>query len=147
MSRQFNDGKIIWLSVPGHPNYEVSCRGDVRNAKTKKVLKQEVTYRGYARVRLDSDKHHYIHRLVADAFYDGNNGNLDINHLNGDKLDNFIGNLERCTRSENIHHAFQSGLKPTKAKIVRCKYCIYRNENPYCRSKSDDFFCADGRLR
>lgn len=140
-------GKEIWLPVADNPMYEVSSKGNVRNAKTGRVLRQEITYRGYARVNL-SGRHRYVHRLVADAFYDDRNGDLDINHIDGDKLNNFIGNLERCTRSENIQHAFNTGLKiPSRLKIVRCKYCIYRNENPYCRSKSDDFYCADGKAQ
>lgn len=139
-------GIELWLPVVGNPNYEVSSNGNVRNATTGKILNQEITYRGYARVGL-SGKHYYVHRLVADAFYDGYNENFDINHIDGNKLNNFIGNLERCTRSENIQHAFKTGLKkPSRLKIVRCKYCIYRNENPYCRSKPDDFYCADGRI-
>ena len=141
------NGIELWLSVVDNSNYEISSKGRVRNAKTGKILNQEITYRGYARINL-SGKHYYIHRLVADAFYDGYNGKLDVNHIDGNKLNNFIGNLERCTRSENIRHAFNTGLKkPSRLKIVRCKYCIYRNENPYCRSKSDDFYCADGKLK
>lgn len=140
------EGKELWLPVVDNPKYEVSSKGRVRNASTKKILSQEVTYRGYARVGL-SGKHYYVHRLVADAFFDGENGKLDVNHVNGDKLDNFVGNLERCSREDNIRHSIEAGLKPIKRKVVQCKYCVYRYENPYCRSKSDDFFCADGRLR
>lgn len=142
----FIEGKEIWLPVRNKPQYEVSSKGKVRNAKTKKILSQEITYRGYARVGLFG-KHYYIHRLVADAFYDTPNGNYDINHIDGNKLNNFIGNLERCTRSENIRHAFEIGLKkPSRIKIVKCKYCIYRNKKPFCKNRPDDFYCKDGKL-
>lgn len=140
-------GKELWLPIADNPKYEVSSKGNVRNVRTGRILNREITYRGYARVNL-SGKHYYIHRLVADAFYDGENGNFDVNHIDGDKLNNFIGNLERCTRKENIRHAVRSGLfKSSNVKIVRCKHCIYHNENPYCRSKPDYFYCADGRER
>lgn len=61
-----------------------------------------------------------VHRLVMDCFYPAQSEyekSLDINHKNGEKHDNYIsyndinrGNLERCTRSENIKHAYDSGL-------------------------------------
>lgn len=63
---------------------------------------------------------YFVHRLVMDCFYPAHSPyekSLDINHKNGDKKDNYIsyndinrGNLERCTRSENIKHAYNTGL-------------------------------------
>ena len=53
-----------------------------------------------------------VHRLVADSFYDGNHENFEVNHIDGDKTNNFVGNLEWCTRSENLKHAYDTGLKP-----------------------------------
>lgn len=110
----------LWLDVPGFSNYEVSCRGRVRNKTTVKILKPN-DVRGYQRVVLcDENGHHpkSVHRLVADAFYDGDDHDqLEVNHIDGDKSNNFIANLEWCTSSENRLHAFKTGLQ----KSPMCK--------------------------
>ena len=56
------------------------------------------------------------HRLVAMAFLDTLNPELDVNHKNGDKYDNRLENLEMCTRSENILHAFNEYLRNDSGK-------------------------------
>lgn len=61
-----------------------------------------------------------VHRLVADSFYDGEHDGLDVNHIDGNKTNNHISNLEFCTRSENLNHAFQHGLKqPSRMTKIR----------------------------
>lgn len=103
----------LWLTVEKYPEYEVSSHGRVKSKKNGAILKPFKTNSGYFQVKLwhDGRHHHvYIHRLVADTFYDGIHDNLEVNHINGDKLDNFVGNLEFCTRSENARHAIETGL-------------------------------------
>lgn len=51
-----------------------------------------------------------VHRLVAEAFCAGRKPGLFVNHLDGDKLNNFYLNLEWCTNAENTSHAWQTGL-------------------------------------
>lgn len=99
---------------------------------------------GYQRVNLDG-RHRYIHRLVADAFFAGEHDGIDVNHIDGNRLNNDLTNLEWCTRKENIRHAYINGLKyPTVVKVVRCKFCKHRNDNDFCASQPDEFFCSDG---
>ena len=50
-------------------------------------------------------KRHYLHRLVAEAFISNPSGKLEVNHINGNKLDNRAENLEWATRSDNMRHA------------------------------------------
>lgn len=135
----------VWLTVKNHPNYEVSNQGHVRNKRNGKVLKPQLNKKeGYYRVNLNN-KHYYIHRLVADTFFEGDHQKIDVNHIDGNRLNNNISNLEWCTRKENIRHAYINGLKyPTVVRIVRCKFCIHRNDSDFCASRPDDFFCADG---
>jgi hypothetical protein len=134
-----------WLDVKDVPNYEVSNLGNVRNKKTGRILRQMFNCEGgYLRVNIGG-RHRYVHRLVADAFFDGDHSNCDVNHIDGNRTNNFIGNLEWCTRQENIHHAFDTGLRyPIHKNVVRCKFCRNRNEYDICYNKDDDFFCAYG---
>lgn len=102
-----------WIPVKGFPTYSVSSEGRVRNNLTGRILKPGKT-NGYLQVVLcDSDGHHpkYVHDLVADAFFDGDHEELEVNHDDGIKSNNFVGNLVWSTRSENIKHAFRTGLK------------------------------------
>ena len=105
----------IWIPAKNFPKYKVSSNGNVIGLKHKKILKPYDDGRGgYQKVDLykGSNRHScLVHRLVADSFFDGDHKGLEVNHLDGDKKNNFVGNLEWCTRSENLNHAYQIGLK------------------------------------
>lgn len=101
---------ITWIDIKESPKYQVSNTGLVRNKNTGRVLRQEMTYRGYKRVSLDG-KHNYVHRLVAGTFFDGDHEGLDAVHLDGNKTNNHVSNLKWMTRKENISHAIELGLK------------------------------------
>lgn len=137
-----------WLSVRDHPNYEVSNHGQIRNKRTNKILKPQLNREGgYLRVALNGTRY-YVHRLVADAFFDGEHGKIDVNHIDGNRVNNDLTNLEWCTRKENVRHAYINGLKyPMVVKVVRCKFCIHRHDNDFCESRPDDFYCSDGERR
>lgn len=69
--------------------------------------------RGYLCLSLAGNKH-YIHRLVCEAFYGLIEKDIEVNHLNGNKSDNNLDNLELVTRSENIKHAYANNLAKGK---------------------------------
>ena len=103
----------IWKRVDEVPNYEVSNEGRVRNIGSGRVLRPRKAGKDYRKVTLcDEYGHHdrYIHRLVVDAFYGKLNDDDEVNHLDGNKSNNHISNLEPCTRIENVHHAIRTGL-------------------------------------
>lgn len=115
----------LWIQSKEFPDYEVSSNGRVRNIKTGRIMKTNISDKGYERVSLRKDNKPYtkpVHRLVGDAFFDGDHDGLDINHIDGNKTNNFVGNLEWCTRKENIQHAYATGLKEeprrTKVRVV-----------------------------
>jgi len=110
----FLTGREVWLVIKDAPRYSVSSHGRVRNDETGKLLKPGLGKRGYFTVSLHRDGMRpiskTIHRLVAIAFYDIADLSLDVNHYDGSKTNNFVGNLEWATRSENVRHAFRIGL-------------------------------------
>lgn len=102
-----------WKPIPDFPNYEISDQGRIRNKNTKQIMRQKVD-RGYRRVTLFRDGvkcSKLIHRLVVDSFMLNPDGKKEINHIDGDKNNNGLSNLEWCTRSENMKHAYRTGLK------------------------------------
>lgn len=117
---------IIWKTITNHNNYEVSNTGLIRNKDTGDILRPGYTA-GYAHVTLNG-KTVRVHRVVAKMFlpryyHETPTKRLEVNHIDGKKWNNNVNNLEWVTRSENILHAYRTGLKKStlpsnKIKIV-----------------------------
>ena len=101
----------------GWPEYEVSNMGRVRRVGSGRVLQASPGITRYPRVRLSAPRRgqhtRYVHRLVAEAFIGplGGELGLEVNHINGDKTDNRLVNLERVTALQNCCHAYAIGLR------------------------------------
>ena len=91
-------------------NYEISDEGKIRNIRTGRMLKQFIGKDGYVRTQIGG-KTRTVHRLVALAFIPEVDGKVFVNHKDGNKQNNNATNLEWCTRSENMTHAYQYNLK------------------------------------
>jgi len=122
--------KEIWVPVVGYEGfYDVSNLGNVRSyhngkwgCSDKPRLLKAYQGKHYKYVFLcgrDRRGHAYIHRLVAEAFIPNPNNYGYINHIDGNKLNNSVENLEWCTQKHNIQHALSSGL--LRSRRVRNK--------------------------
>lgn len=101
--------------IPGYEDrYTISRDGHITN-RWGNPLKVFSNAGGYLTVSLTDSagkkKTWLHHRLVALTHIPNAGNKPDINHINGIKTDNSVGNLEWCTRSENIKHAFETGLR------------------------------------
>lgn len=112
-----------WLPVQGYEGlYSVSDRGNVMSmnyANTGMLKLLTLGKRGnYLKVDLYRDrvkKTFAVHQLVAVAFMGPSNG-LQVNHISGIGSDNRAENLEYCTGSQNMKHAFATGLQSNKGQ-------------------------------
>ena len=121
--------KEVWATIPGYENfYEVSNFGRVRSLDrcifTKKCLKRKIRGKvlksiknnhGYYQVSLNDvigrTRVKMIHKLVITRFIPNKKDLPQANHIDGDKSNNNATNLEWCTQSENMKHAYKTGLQ------------------------------------
>lgn len=82
----------VFVRIQGHPAYGINPFGVVKNLNTERILKYEITDRGYLRVKLDGEKH-YVHKLVALTFLSNPNGSRYVIHKDGDRSNNSYDNL------------------------------------------------------
>lgn len=103
--------------------YEVDTKGNVystvqNSSRRKKKLKPYINTGGYLRVNLydENSKVHkrYVHRLVAQTFIPNPENKPDVNHINPDKADNSVENLEWCDAKYNIAESRRLGLQQDK---------------------------------
>lgn len=112
----------VWKDIENYENlYQVSNFGNIRNVKSNKLLKQEITKGGYLRVTLTKckqQKHFSVHRLVAYAFIENPNGFPCINHIDENPQNNCVDNLEYCTYSYNINYGSRNFKVQNHSKPV-----------------------------
>lgn len=116
------DGKV-------YNDYFINKQGVVINCKrrTLRVMKPKISDWGYYSIGLRDDDgeriYYFIHKLVAKTFIPNPKGNKkQINHIDGNKLNNNVENLEWCTQSENTQHAFDTGLIKNILKPYKLYY-------------------------
>lgn len=107
----------VWKDVVGYEDYfQVSTTGNVRSKRTSKVLKLHISKSGYITVstkiggRAGKCVCLRTHRVVAEAFLHNEYNKPYVNHIDGDKTNNCVENLEWVTASENSIHARSIGL-------------------------------------
>ena len=115
----------IWKPIPNFEElYEISNLGNVkslnyRRTKKEHILKKSISLDGYYVVNLHKNKYiknYKVHRLIAEAFIENPNNYPCINHIDGNKLNNSIDNLEWCTYGHNEKEAYRLGLRKGRLK-------------------------------
>lgn len=104
----------VWKDIAGFEGrYQVSSDGFVRSLpeidtagcfRHGRILRPKINEKGYFCVVLSDRRTHKVHRLVAEAFVPKQDGKPQVNHKDGEKLNNRFGNLEWATNSENQIH-------------------------------------------
>ena len=118
-----------WKTIKNYENYQISDFGNVKmteNNLTRKErqLKPLITTKGYHRVRLyqnNISKFYFIHRLVAEYFLTNIENKNTVNHINGNKSDNSLINLEWNTYRENMNHSIENKLSSCGERNGRSK--------------------------
>lgn len=111
--------------IEGFPNHVITTDGkivvtsytDSRGYKRKpKLLKQRINKDGYPEVKLThfgKKRIAKVHRLVAETYIPNPENKETVNHIDGNKLNNKVSNLEWSDRSEQLYHAYDLGLRKT----------------------------------
>ena len=115
--------KLPGVEIDGYPMYRILDDGRVFGMYEAEFLKFGYNSKGYQQVALRRDNVSTtvsVHRLVAEAYLDApvNGEKLTVNHIDGDKTNNHISNLEWNTYSENLQHAYNTGLADSKLSKV-----------------------------
>lgn len=120
-------------------NHIIYSDGKLYNRKTKKYRKWSTNNSGYLFVAIaENGKLINVlqHRLLAESFIPNPENKKEVNHINGNKHDNCLSNLEWCTHSENIKHAYDTGLKkkPHKKVIDTLTKTVYESVTDAARA-------------
>lgn len=125
----------IWRDIKGYEgHYQISNCGNVKNIVTGNIISKRINKAGYYRVSLYSyiEKKSItkeVHRLVAENFFDNIQKGKEVNHKDGNKLNNNVNNLEWITHKQNIEHAWANNLfEPVRKASKR-----YGRDNPAAR--------------
>lgn len=130
---------VIWKTIENYPNYKISNNGLVMSIKTGKIMKGTLKKSGYLQIDLWNNgtiSWFLIHRLVALSFIPNPDNKPQVNHIDEDKQNNNINNLEWVTAKENMNY----GTRNIRAGLSNGKeiYALYPDgTDEYYPSASD----------
>ena len=119
-----------FVKIVGFERYEVSNLGRVRNIESGRVLKPSLQKNGYLRHGLRENnkrKYLFLHRIIATTFIDNPEGKPCVNHIDENKLNNDLSNLEWCTVKENNVHGTR--IKRASEKCFKKVIQLDLNDN------------------
>lgn len=146
--------KELWKDIKGYEGfYQVSNLGQVRSlcryvncgiknnkkvVRKSKILKGKPNWNNYVQVHLSKygkSKMLVVHRLVAQAFIPNPLNLPQVNHIDGNKFNNSVENLEWCTAKENINYSWKLGLSKTyphtKGKLTEYSKTLCKHVSQY----------------
>lgn len=132
----------VWKTITGFPNYSVSSAGRIKSVPRLRtrggMLKPVLQPTGYLAVTLMNEgvpQNALIHRLVAHAFLPNPLGYYSVNHIDGNKQNNYITNLEWNSLEDNVKHAYENGLNNqtgshnSQSKLTEDDVALIRNSH------------------
>jgi len=117
-------------------NYAITETGEVRNRKTNNRLKGSINHKGYRYISVylantGKSKNINVHKLVALTYIPNSDNLPQINHIDGNRLNNNVDNLEWCTASYNVSDGFKRGrVIWNKGNISKERVMFYANKYP-----------------
>jgi len=135
--------------INGYERYLIDKNGRIYDTKRNKYMCQWVDTVGYYQCTLrdSNNKKHYkrVHRLVAETFIPNPDNLPQVNHKDGNKLNNDIRNLEWCTNSENTQHGYNKGLYKYKSRCHAIN--VYDKSGNYLKTfKSIRSMCKELKI-
>lgn len=142
----------IWIEIKNYEGcYMISNLGNVKtlsrcvngSLRKERILKQKIHRDGYRMVTLQKDKkRNYIlvHRLVALHFIENKHNKPCVNHIDGNKGNNYVENLEWATVKENSNHAVSLGLCPHSVGETNIKSKLKNSDIINIRKKWDGLY-------
>lgn len=103
----------MWHKIKTHPRYEINKNGQIRHIISKRIKSVYLNDRGYLLVSINIEgksKPRRVHNLLAQTFIPNPNRYIHVNHIDGNKQNNDLSNLEWTNIKLNNQHAFKKGL-------------------------------------
>ena len=128
---------VVYSSIQGYDDYIIDTDGNIFSFKLDRMLIKTISTKGYHMVTLNKDgykKSYPTHRLVAMTFLPNPDNKPQVNHIDGNKANNSLSNLEWVTGSENVRHAVKMGLRDKaheKARIDNQKMVLHKTTGIY----------------
>jgi hypothetical protein len=119
------ENNIIWKDIINFEGiYKISTKGEILNIRTNKILEPNKSgrYLYYSLSKNAKPLYRYLHRMIAQCFIENIDNKPQVNHIDGNRRNNKIENLEWATASENITHAYKNKL--IKHTEKQRKFCV-----------------------